>query len=456
MSVVSLMSQPLSEELLTQLPDELEGDVNPFVKKCFKEDLTKVFLQKIATDNQDYLLLDFYMDTYYGVIQLQDGSYLSGKEWQYQKIAFYNDVLKKERKAVITPLTDKEGYLTLWKASMDRFMAHMQEHSPQTTLILNTKKFTNRYFNKATDSFEDLSVVIEDKKRTATTIAQLNDIWTEMDAYLLQTYPEVKALSFDEERYYSSSENEWGPFYLHFNQAFYDDAQQQLIDLVIQERGYFKLEEVLPGGICKKIADDVQCFADVREWGDYYLPTYQYQQMKDKPTTDAAGYFLRNHPQTANGYFIQELTRASLKTNIESYRRIVTRSGNSAWNQTALGDEVIYLNSGTDLRKINRNGEYYLSDKVSRSMDDHPTQKSGWFLTVSKRTDDSCVQELTKKTMIDENMQRFYRVLNFKTNKATQWLENGVLKPTPEPEPIVEPEPIKRSWFEKLTAKLKK
>lgn len=79
MSVVSLMSQPLSEDILTQIPEIIEGDVNNFVKKCFKEDLTKSFLEEIKTFNQDYMLLDFYMDTYYGVIELDNGSYISGK-----------------------------------------------------------------------------------------------------------------------------------------------------------------------------------------------------------------------------------------------------------------------------------------------------------------------------------------------------------------------------------------
>ncbi|EUJ39240.1 DUF6270 domain-containing protein [Brochothrix campestris] len=447
MSVVSLMSQPLSEELLGKIPAELEGKVNPFVKKCFKEDLTKVFLRKIATNEQDYLLLDFYMDTYYGVIELQDGSYVSGKQWQYQKIDFYNKVVKQEVKAAINPLTDRAGYLVLWKDSIDRFMAYIKQESPETTIILNTKKFTNRYFNSDTKSFEDLSVVIKDKKRTAATIERMNDIWTEMDTYLLTRYPEVKALRFDEERYYSSAENEWGPFYLHFNQAFYDDAQQQLIKLVMEERGYFKLEEVLPGGICKKVGDDVQSFADVREWGDYYIPMHQYEQMIDKPTRDAAGYFLKNHPQSASGYFIQELTRASLKTNIESYRRIVTRFGQSNWNKTDLGDEVIYLDGTIDLKAINTTGEYYMSDKVTRTIEDHPTKNSGWFLTVSKRTGDSCMQELTKKTQIDENMQRYYRILNFKENTATKWNAIG--------EPKATREHSKKSWRSRLTAKWK-
>lgn len=139
MSVVSLMSQPLSEDILTQIPEIIEGDVNNFVKKCFKEDLTKSFLEEIKTFNQDYMLLDFYMDTYYGVIELDNGSYISGKEWQYKKIEFYNEVIAQHVQQVITPLQHKEKYMSLWKKSIDEFMLFMKTYSKDTKIILNKK-----------------------------------------------------------------------------------------------------------------------------------------------------------------------------------------------------------------------------------------------------------------------------------------------------------------------------
>lgn len=42
------------------------------------------------------------------------------------------------------------------------------------------------------------------------------------------------------------------------------------------------------------------------------------------------------------------------------------------------------------------------------------------------------MQELTKKTQIDENMQRYYYILNFKENTTTKWNAIGELKATPE------------------------
>lgn len=428
MSVVSLMSQSLSEDILTQIPEIIEGDVNNFVKKCFKEDLTKSFLEKIKTFNQDYMLLDFYMDTYYGVIELDNGSYISGKEWQYKKIEFYNEVIAQHVQQVITPLQHKEKYMSLWKKSIDEFMLFMKTYSKDTKIILNTKKFTNKFYNEKNEVFEDLSVVIKDAKRDASTIAELNLIWDEMNEYLLTNYANVEQLVFDEDKYYSSDSNEWGAFYLHFNKEFYEEAQQQLINIVLSDRGYFKLEQVLPGGICKKIDDNANSFDEIREWGYYYLPTNQYLKLKDKPNNESAGYFLQNHAETASGFFIQELTRASLKTTIQSYKRIVTKTGYSEWNSVDIGDEVIYLSKVGDLKDMSHRGEYYITDKVARTIVDHPTQKSGWFLNVSKKTKDSCVQELIKKTTIDANMQRFYRILNFKEKTATSWMEQSYMK----------------------------
>lgn len=423
MSVVSLMSKKISKDIVDSLPGNISGDVNNFVKKCFKEDINKDFLERMKQAQHDYLILDFYMDTFYGVIELSDGSYISGKEWQYKKIDFYNTDISKNVTRVISPLENESEYMSLWKLSIDKFMQFMAEESKDTTVILNCKKFTNRFYDAESGQFSDLSVKLDDKKRNEEVISKLNDIWSRMDNYLIEKFPNVKLLTFTEGDYYSSSDNEWGPFYLHFNQEYYDDASIKIIEIIENDRGYFKLEPVMPGGICKKVDKSISRIEDVREWGEYYLTAPEYAKMMDKPEVDNAGYFLKVEPSSSSGFFIQELTRASLRTSIKSFKRLVTNDSFSEWNSSDISDEVIYLSKVNSLTDIYARGEYYLSDKVSRNIIDHPTKKSGWFLTVGKRTKDSCVQELTKKTSVDENMQKFYRILNFKTKQATKWQE---------------------------------
>lgn len=86
-SVISMMSSPV--HLKTK---NLEGNVSPFFKKVFKQDMKKDFFKRIEEAQPEYLLIDFYTDVRYGAAMLDNGKYITNKLWQYKKLSAYKEI----------------------------------------------------------------------------------------------------------------------------------------------------------------------------------------------------------------------------------------------------------------------------------------------------------------------------------------------------------------------------
>lgn len=60
------------------------------------------------------------------------------------------------------------------------------------------------------------------------------------------------------------------------------------------------------------------------------------------------------------------------------------------------GFRTLTIPDVTSISEITEAGEYYITAEQVKKLQDHPTKKNGWFLTVSKKNHDSLKQLLTK------------------------------------------------------------
>lgn len=219
-SLISLMSPSIDVDT-----ENIEGDVSPFYIEVFKQDMDKSYLKKLVEMKPDWLLMDFYTDAYYGACLLHAGTYMTNKLWQYKKLNAF------EQLQPIKSLSFEENtveFINKWKVAFDSFIHNLKETSPKTKVIVNKAKFID---NLIVDGKETL---LSSARKDPFSIDHINYVWSMMDDYAI-TYHKAHAIHFDEERYHLIDNHPWGKFYVHYNEVYYLDMRNKLLDIMEKE-----------------------------------------------------------------------------------------------------------------------------------------------------------------------------------------------------------------------------
>lgn len=221
-SALSLMSKPILIKT-----DDLIGDVTPFYKNVFRQDMKKEYLINLKKTQPDIILIDFYTDAFYGTKKLKNSSYITNKIWQYKKLNVFNQ-LEIEREYSV--YNNSLEFISLWKKSFDSFMAYVTEHLPNSKVVINSARFSNTYFDENEKNFKILSEKLTDKWSTFH-IDRFNLIWELFDTYAIEKY-KLDAITHDMSKYYCSSKHPWGLFYVHYNPEYYLDAFEKIRSVI--------------------------------------------------------------------------------------------------------------------------------------------------------------------------------------------------------------------------------
>lgn len=216
-SLISLMSPSIIIDT-----DHVEGDVSPFYQEVFKQDMNKSYLNKLIETQPDWLLLDFYTDAYYGACMLKDGTYITNKLWQYRKLNAF------EQLSPVKSFSFKENtieFLNLWKKAFDAFIREIDKLSPNTKIIVNKAKFID---NLVVDGEETL---LSKMRQDPFYIDHINYIWSMMDDYAI-TYHRAYALDFEKDNYHLIDTHPWGKFYVHYDETYYLNVRNKLIEIM--------------------------------------------------------------------------------------------------------------------------------------------------------------------------------------------------------------------------------
>ncbi|MGX7025109.1 DUF6270 domain-containing protein [Vagococcus hydrophili] len=225
-SVISLMSSPYFKEV-----EELNGEVTNFYKNVFRRDLSKAYLNELKANPPEYLIVDFYTDTFYGSVEEISGTFITNKLWQYKKLDYFSSLgLGKE----LSVFKNSHEYIEKWKIYFDRFMYFMNKNCLNTEIIINKSRFVDKYWDEPEQSFKSISDKKEDRWK-AFHIDRFNIIWNLFDTYAVEKY-NLKSIDFDLTEYYGDIDHKWGLFYVHYNQKFYNDLFQSLVDIVKESK----------------------------------------------------------------------------------------------------------------------------------------------------------------------------------------------------------------------------
>lgn len=210
-SIISIMSRPIpydESRLVGKSPSVLDRDQ-------FADELSKPFLKTLVINQPDILLLDFYGDAMYGVVQVED-SFILGKSFRFSKYKVYKDLKIGQ---TYYPRKEVEPFFSLWKENFDRFYDFITENLPNTKIVLNGPKAENHYLS------DDGTLLVFDEKKD---IDNINRIWRMMDEYAISKY-NISYLDYSNDNILLDKNHKWGAFIVHYESRYYKLCFKKLI-----------------------------------------------------------------------------------------------------------------------------------------------------------------------------------------------------------------------------------
>lgn len=214
-TIVSIMQPKFGYNLedITILPHNKEND---FRTQCLCNDFDKSFLNDPELNKIDILIFDILFDVLSGVLQTNDGSFISNDILDFPYTKLYNKIDTN----VVDVITDFENYFKLWKSSLDEFLDYLTDSYPDMTIIYNQH---NLAYN----------VLMKDS-----TVIQNNDFKRMFDKYdkyykRFDDYIENKnliVLKYDSETL--ADENHiWGLQPFHYYKKYYVNRLNELVEI---------------------------------------------------------------------------------------------------------------------------------------------------------------------------------------------------------------------------------
>lgn len=228
MSIISLMANPIAYQSEDY---QFESKVSENSDWHFRTELNKRFLADLVAASPDYLIMDFYTDILFGVIQVGD-SYISNKANVFSKNKLWN---KLEFGKEFNIQQSFRKYFKLFKCAVDEFMTFKNQYLPDTKVVINKARFTNEYW--------------DDVKKEIVTFGNkipghydvLNRCWNELDNYVIDSY-QAEYLQYDK-KYYADPNYRFGGLHtVHYKNNFYEDFQLKLLAIVFRDLTEKKLD----------------------------------------------------------------------------------------------------------------------------------------------------------------------------------------------------------------------
>lgn len=130
-SMIALMSPPIDEQW-----EPLEP-MQPYGLWNVGSDLTREILTLLPQERPDVVVIDFFGDVHFGVLQLADGRYLTDNRWRVRKTDLYARLLAAPGTKRVRWQDDADRYFDLWVEAMDRFAAFMATELPDTQVVVH-------------------------------------------------------------------------------------------------------------------------------------------------------------------------------------------------------------------------------------------------------------------------------------------------------------------------------
>jgi hypothetical protein len=225
-SMIALMSPPVE-------PDVTDRDgLSDYDTWNVRSDLSRSFLAELVEARPDYLVLDFFGDLHFGLLELPDGRYATDNRWKLHQTAQYRAWVETGGTSRLKVLEDTERYVELWTEAMDRFAAYVAENCPTTTVIVHRGFYADRVVSGPTGRPRSLRKVA---KLAPLKVRRLNAVWKQLDEHAASAYG-WRTIDLSGGRYTSTEDHPWGAFWVHYSLDYYHRFLAELHRIDLERR----------------------------------------------------------------------------------------------------------------------------------------------------------------------------------------------------------------------------
>jgi hypothetical protein len=210
-SLVSLMSEPLEVDW------QPTREMSDYDRRYVETEFSKSFLTEVAEAQPDYLVVDFFADIHFGVLQVDGGPYVTDNRWKVRPTTWYEQMQAAGRLRRIKIVQETEAYLGLWEEALDRFLAWFGRTLPDTTLIVHRGHNTNRL--RLPDRPEPVNLR-KNRKIARLNVKRANQLWAQLDRMVVERTG-CEVIDVLDREYVTYPEHPWGAFYVHYEPLYY-------------------------------------------------------------------------------------------------------------------------------------------------------------------------------------------------------------------------------------------
>lgn len=204
-SLISIMSKPIPyyyKNMVGKSKSVLDRD-------HFRQELEKQFLLTLANEQPDILVMDFYAEVMYGVVQVNDESYMVDKDFRFKHYRAYKK-LKIGKK--FYPRENFDEFFELWKEKINEFNEWARINIPNTKIIVNKARAKKTFLD------ENDNEVVRPEKRD---LDEINRLWDTLDQYAINTFG-YEGIDYSNDEYYLQEDHVFGNYFVHFDQKYYN------------------------------------------------------------------------------------------------------------------------------------------------------------------------------------------------------------------------------------------
>lgn len=216
-SFISIMQEPIEYDEESIIIQPQEGK-NIYFTRWIKDDFDKCFLNDLKEENFEYILIDTYYDTNYGIVDIGDGRYVTNNV-RLDETPFYENL---EYKRALNIIDNTREYFQLWKKNCNLFFKFLEENCPNLTVILNPSRHVYKILKSDGSIVED-PIFKQD-------CLKYNPYRDMLDEYILKNF-DVEVLEFDEDTL-SVEDHLWGCSSLHYGPLYFVDINEQLNEII--------------------------------------------------------------------------------------------------------------------------------------------------------------------------------------------------------------------------------
>lgn len=224
-SFISLMQNPVNyQDYELDLPSNVPSNINK--SNWIKKDLNKSFLEILTKNDIEYLIIDTYYDTNWGILEFEDINnqlnYITNNPGLTETIFYKN--LKNKR--FLTIHKDTEFYFKLWKENCNKFFEYVHKNCPNLKIILNPVRDVYNVLTK------DGNIIESDSFKK---VAMSNNKYRILfDKYICSNF-NVDVLYFDP-NVLADENHIWGLSSFHYDSSYFTDITNQLINIINRDK----------------------------------------------------------------------------------------------------------------------------------------------------------------------------------------------------------------------------